>query len=51
MDIHDKALVKVAKGRNTGTYDFFCDFDSKTTSFSDPEASGMPDAAQQELPF
>ncbi len=52
MDIHGKALVKVAKGRNTGTYDFFCDFDGKTTTFSDPEGGGtVPETVQQELPF
>ena len=51
MDIHGKALVKVAKGRNTGTYDFFCDFDSKTATFSDPEAQGMEEPEEQALPF
>ncbi len=52
MDIHGKALIKVAKGRNIGTFDFYCDFDSKTTTFSDPDGQGIQNTEQQQLlPF
>lgn len=54
MDIHGKALVKVAKGRNIGIFDFFCDFNAALTCFSDPgdaSTSLNVDAYEQALPF
>ena len=54
MDIHGKALVKVAKGRNIGIFDFFCDFNAPFTCFSDlGEASTSlnPYGYEQALPF
>ncbi len=53
MDIHGKALVKIAKGRNIGIFDFFCNFDSRTTCFSEIGDDGavIPVQEQQALPF
>ena len=53
MDIHGKALVKIAKGRNIGIFDFFCNFDGRTTCFSEIGNDGtvIPVQEQRALPF
>lgn len=35
MDVKDKAMIDIAKGRNIGTTRFICDFDKRITYFSD----------------
>lgn len=51
MDIHGKALLNVAKGRNTGIYHFFCNFNSSTTSFTDMDKTEEDLYEEQGLPF
>ncbi|MCD7977761.1 MAG: DNA helicase [Tannerellaceae bacterium] len=52
VDPKGTALIHIAKGRNIGTHEFICGFDSETTRFYDLTGCELPFAdLEEEIPF
>ena len=54
-ETHNTAMIDIAKGRNTGTCKFVCNFIPEVTLFSDGNVNDMPTVAtskkEDDMPF